>query len=218
MLFDRSRRSTFIVSIGLFIFPLVGAGVVSGSGCSDDSDGGQTAGTAGSSGSDGGACGAPVPSTAADTHCIGDDGGKIIEEATMCAMEGSDSGAGESDAGEEPLPPPHEGTEADDDDCKFHVSYSATCVAGGVNFTVTPTFLEDMSKATGAVPYIEAFLTETHPAADSGTATESDGVYTIGPVKFDQPGKWTVRFHFYPLCLDTAGSKHSHVAFYFNVP
>ncbi|SRR6266540_2611672 len=211
MFLDRNSRSTFVAPLGIAIFVSLGALIVAGPGCSDEDEPGQPAGSAGSTSTDGGSCGAPVPSAAADTHCVSDDGGKIIEPATTCPTEAAD-------AGEEPLPPPHLGTEADDDDCKFHVTYAASCVAGGVNFTVTPTFLEDMSKATGAAPYIEAFLTLTHPAPDAGMATESVGVYTIGPVKFDQPGTWTVRFHFYPNCLDNEGSKHSHVAFSFNVP
>ncbi len=113
--------------------------------------------------------------------------------------------------------------EGDDDDCKYHVKWTATAVCqgkGGVTFTVTTTKKNDKSTAAAAKPYIEAFLSDTHPAASAGNATEtSPGVYTIGPVVFDASGKWTVRFHFYGDCGDDpADSPHGHAAFFVQVP
>lgn len=31
-------------------------------------------------------------------------------------------------------------------------------------------------------------------------------------------GQWTVRFHFFDVCIDGPTSPHSHAAFYVNVP
>lgn len=154
-----------------------------------------------------------------DMHCIGDDGGAIIREATSCPTTAVDS-----DAGMEPLPGGHEGTEAYDDDCKYHVKYFVTCVAVGqpVTFTVTLTSRADGSPVTGANPKtLEGFLGNTHllPNDPTPVATElGNGVYTIGPVVFDQSGKWTVRFHFFETCNDVEGSKHGHAAFFVDVP
>ena len=49
---------------------------------------------------------------------------------------------------------------------------------------------------TGAVE-IEAFLDDTHPSLNvEQTSNETTpGTYTVGPVRFDVSGKWTVRFH-----------------------
>jgi hypothetical protein len=43
-------------------------------------------------------------------------------------------------------------------------------------------------------------------------------VYEGGPLRFDQPGRWVVRFHFYESCNDSEVSPHSHVAFFVDVP
>jgi hypothetical protein len=64
------------------------------------------------------------------------------------------------------------------------------------------------------------FLTDTHPAQPPGEATEAaGGKYTVGPIKFDAPGNWTVRFHFYEECSDVPeDSPHGHAAFFVHVP
>ena len=51
-------------------------------------------------------------------------------------------------------------------------------------------------------------------------ATESaGGKYSVGPIKFDAPGDWTVRFHFYENCNDAPeDSPHGHAAFFVHVP
>jgi hypothetical protein len=203
---------------GGFALALLLGAMVGVPACSDDN--GPTADDGGVC-PDGGGPAAAEADAAPDDHCQG-DAGPIVQPATTCPSSPGDAAVAGGDAGEEPMPMPHPGTEADDDDCKFHVKYSVSCVAEGrdVTFTVTPTALTDMSKVTGAKPYIEAFLTEVHPVPNSGAmSTENDGVYTIGPIRFDAPGKWTVRFHFFAQCLDTeATTKHTHVAFFVNVP
>jgi len=115
------------------------------------------------------------------------------------------------------------GSEGDDADCKYHVKWSATDVTQGsdVTFTVTATNKTDGSALVGAMPYAEIFLDATHPApnTDVKTMEDPDGTYTIGPVRFDAPGEWTVRFHFFHHCTDVdEASPHAHVAFRVEVP
>jgi len=38
----------------------------------------------------------------------------------------------------------------------------------------------------------------------------SPGVYTVGPLRFDQSGRWVVRYHLYEECLDGEGRRHGH--------
>jgi hypothetical protein len=114
------------------------------------------------------------------------------------------------------------GNEGDDDDCKYHVVWSSTaiCENEGITFTLTATNKVTGMPALGADPSIEAFLGASHIAPSTGSATEKgNGVYDIGPVKFDMPGMWTVRFHLYETCEDTLpDSPHGHAAFFVNVP
>jgi len=114
------------------------------------------------------------------------------------------------------------GTSASDDDCKYRVEWSSA--AGSADhqtiFTVKVTNAADGTPVTGANPSAEVFLSDTHPAPNSGqTASEtSPGVYTVGPVEFDETGRWTVRFHFFESCADSETSPHGHVAFYVTAP
>jgi YtkA-like len=114
-------------------------------------------------------------------------------------------------------------SEADDDDCKYHVKFTSTPIRKDedVTFTVTATTLSDAQPATGANVLAEIFLSDTHPAPNSGQATteKPGGIYDVGPVRFDQSGRWTVRFHLHDECQDsTEDSPHGHVAFYIDVP
>jgi hypothetical protein len=111
--------------------------------------------------------------------------------------------------------------EGDDDDCKYHMAWTATpiCENTDITFSLVLTDKSANKPSTGAKPYIEAFLDETHGAPKLGTSTEtSAGNYTIGPVAFDAPGRWTVRFHVFGDCEDGETSPHSHGAFYVDVP
>jgi hypothetical protein len=172
-----------------------------------------------------GPTGGPVTG-ALDTHCKDADGGVVATVVGEC-MTGSepadaaapdpDAGAPTSDYGETLF-----NAEGDDDDCKYHVKWTATAIRANssVSFDVTLTKLADMSPATGAGVRAEVFLTETHPAAPPPAATESaGGKYTVGPIKFDAAGDWTVRFHFYENCNDAPeDSPHGHAAFFVHVP
>jgi hypothetical protein len=141
--------------------------------------------------------------------------------------ETAGAGGGQSQVGGA-YGPTQYGYESDDDDCKYHVRWSSTpiCENGGVTFTVTLTNKETGAPATEAKPFIDVFKSSVHAAPNGpcacevSTATEAKpGVYTIGPVFFDQPGTWTVRFHFNETCTDfSEESPHGHAAFFVDVP
>jgi hypothetical protein len=64
-------------------------------------------------------------------------------------------------------------------------------------------------------------LTDKHPAPNSNTVSKetTPGTYVIGPVRFDAPGQWVTKFHFYESCSDVAtDSPHGHVSFLLSVP
>ena len=168
------------------------------------------------SGSDG-PTGGPAAG-AADTHCTLPDGGVEAQPVSMasCAATGGDAGV--IDYG-----PTRFNAEADDDDCKYHVKWTSSPIRQNtdVTFTATTTQKAGGAPATAANLLIEAFLSDTHPAPNTNQhATESaGGTYQIGPVRFDAPGRWTVRFHIHGECADTApDSPHGHVAFFVDVP
>lgn len=101
--------------------------------------------------------------------------------------------------------------------------WSATpiCENSGVTFKVVATNKTDGSPLTGAGTLAEVYLSDTHPAPNSHQTTSegSSCTYTIGPILFDAPGKWTVRFHFHAECADLLpDSPHGHAAFYVDVP
>jgi hypothetical protein len=132
------------------------------------------------------------------------------------ADDGGDSGGGD-------YGPTLYNFEGDDDDCKYHVKWSSTAVKEnvGVTFAVTATRLIDGAAATGANVELEVFLDTSHPTptTDIPNTESSGGNYKVGPVVFDAPGKWTVRFHFYEMCSDEPeDSPHGHAAFFVNVP
>lgn len=113
--------------------------------------------------------------------------------------------------------------EGNDDDCKYRVKFSVTPIQKGTaaTFTATITSLATNQPVTGAMTRPEVFLSDTHPAPNSGAdTTESPpGTYVIKPIQFDAAGKWTMRFHFFEDCVDNVeDSPHGHVAFYVNVP
>jgi hypothetical protein len=168
---------------------------------------------------EGGTCpsgGGPLPGPAID-RCMG-----TFQEVGACVKGTVDSGAADPDAGVE-MPETNVGTSSNDDDCKYMVSFTNDCVqkGGGTTFHVTLTSLtQNMAPVPDAEPYIEAFLNENHPAGGiPKTTVVKAGVYDIGPIVFDAPGKWTVRFHFFGDCSDVPDdAPHAHAAFFINVP
>jgi hypothetical protein len=158
--------------------------------------------------------------------------------------DAGDDGAANGAAAAQPVPGPCDengidgaygttmyGTEGDDDDCKYHVSYTASpiCENKGTYFVVTANYLTGAGgPLTGASTFAEVCLSDTHPGPgiDGRPPTGQQqvvegppGTYTIGPVQFDAPGDWTVRFHFNEFCCDVADdSPHGHAAFHVTVP
>ncbi|MGO8993548.1 MAG: IPT/TIG domain-containing protein [Polyangiaceae bacterium] len=128
------------------------------------------------------------------------------------------------------------GTTGNDDDCKYYVTYtpSPLCENNGTYFVVTADYLTrtaaggGLAPLTGASTYAEVCLNSTHPGptidsrppdGNQQVVEGPPGTYTVGPVQFDAPGMWTVRFHFNEFCCDVAAdSPHGHAAFFMNVP
>jgi hypothetical protein len=189
---------------------------LAGAGCSSSS----TTPDAKVSVGDGGA-GGPV-SGPADDHC----GGKKQEvDPAACKKGPPDGGAEGGDGGAEEEPPVNFNAEADDDDCKYHLSFTSTDIIlnKDVYFTVKATTLTDGKPASwGAEDTIEAFTEDkTHPAPDTVKAPvqSTTGTMKFGPLRFDRSGKWVVRFHIHEECEDfDEASQHGHGAFFINVP
>ena len=83
----------------------------------------------------------------------------------------------------------------------------------------------DATPLAGAMPYIESVQACAHPSpnaplpAVNSTEETSPGTYKIGPIVFDRPGGWVVRFHFFASCADfLETSLHGHAAFFVTVP
>jgi hypothetical protein len=185
-----------------FVCILAACSSKGGNQCPADSTGGPVTGAPNTH------CGATV-NTVQQAECTPPDAG--MADAGPAADAGPTTGYG----------PTMFGAEGDDDDCKYHVVWSASpiCESGDVTFTITVTSKADGSPVLGAEPNIEALLNSITPALESGTATElGDGKYTIGPVRFGVPGQWLVRFHLFENCHDSETSPHGHAAFFVNVP
>jgi hypothetical protein len=113
-----------------------------------------------------------------------------------------------------------------DDDCKYQTAWWSSPIVENGNTTLYFTALHtvDGTPATGANVYAEVFLPSANHLSPSTNPPVQEtppgsGVYTIGPVVFDQPGMWTVRFHLNEECLDILpDSPHGHAAYYVNVP
>lgn len=188
-------------------------------------------GAACSEGEDGEACigGGGAVAAAEDQHCLGPDGMPTVQAIGACvtsAPAGAGEGEEEHEHEEEEAAPIRTGREAIDDDCKYRVRFENTCaaVAEPVTFTLSLTRLFDGQPGAGTVPEnLEVFMAEDlghiSPSNDITARETSPGTYEIGPVIFDEPGRWVVRFHYFETCSDiTPDSPHGHVAFYFDVP
>jgi len=172
-----------------------------------------------------GPAGGPVAG-AADMHCIASDGGQIAQptDLSMCNDRPPDAAPGTPDAAPaDEYGPTQYNQEGDDDDCKYHMKWSSTPIYENydVTFHLTVTKLVDGTPLTGAEPLLEVYLNDVHPApvTNQQPTETSPGEYDIGPIQFDQPGRWTVRFHVYQTCFDLLDvSPHGHDAFYVDVP
>jgi hypothetical protein len=230
------------------IFMLTALAIVSGASCSSSSSGGTATAT--------GPVGGPVAGPA-DTHCAGQPDGVsnpaacLSPDTSTGAAGAADSaggaaGSGTPSAGGAASAPDcnlaHDAsdgdtmynTSGDDDDCKYHVSWTSTPIRKGQNVTFTVTAstkagapLERISaQKPGATalsqiePYIPCEPTHFPPGADlRAPITEMmPGVFSVGPIVFDKSGRWVVRFHFYEECVDSETSPHGHAAFFVDVP
>jgi hypothetical protein len=153
-----------------------------------------------------------------DTHC--DPPAEIITVSqASCTAAPPDGGVVET-------PDVHFNAMADDDDCKYQVSFTNTPVRlkQNVTFTVTVKALAPaatLAPVTGAAAYLDGVLdTGLHalPNTNPSTSEAPGGVYTIGPIEFDASGRWIIRFHLFGNCNDLPDSPHGHASFYIDVP
>ncbi len=181
-----------------------------------------------------------------DTHCAGQP--VVVVDPATCHADAPEEGEGGASGGDEAsgaggsdcnqthdaqygdtLP----NSEGDDDDCKYHVSWTSTPIQQNqdVTFTVTTKDLTTLEPLEPLAADHELPLSRVEvyqpcdptrigpPQNFNAEFTEtSAGVYEGGPLRFDQPGRWVVRFHFYEQCNDGDASPHGHIAFFIDVP
>ncbi len=219
------------------ILTVLAVATVAGAGCSSSNSGTGGADTP-----------AGVVIGPLDSHCnTAADGGLTVQSIGVCQVldqsllpsstascdvtfdtngasgGGTDAGSDDGGTASSDYGPTMYGSAGNDDDCKYFISWTATPVKQSTDttFTVTALRLADMKPATCAGIRPDVSLSLTHGvAAPKNPSTEtSPGIYQVGPIKFDQPGIWTVRFHLYEECDDgQADSPHGHAAFYVQVP
>jgi hypothetical protein len=167
-----------------------------------------------------GSCSVPrrigTPYGCIDRHCSVEGGTSIAipVSTTLCSKPSGDAGAS-AEGGE-----PSWIFESDDDECKFHVQLATTCEsASDLSVTFALTKLIDGTPASGAAPYVDAYLSITHFAPSAGvTADVAPGVYSISHIQLDASGAWTLEFHLYASCPLGTSSPHAHFTTFFEVP
>ena len=184
---------------------------------------------------------------AEDTHCLGRP--PIGVDPAACHGDSTEEGEGGAPGEGEPAggaggsdcTQTHDAEygatlsnrEGDDDDCKYHVSWTSTPIRQNQDVTFT---VAAQDLATGrpleslAIDHefplsrVEVYQPcepyRLGPVQNAKAEFEETaaGVYQAGPLRFDQPGRWVVRFHFYEQCNDGEQSPHGHVAFFIDVP
>jgi len=119
---------------------------------------------------------------------------------------------------------PRFNAEGEDDDCKYHVTWTATpiCFDATVTFEVTVAARFDNAPQVGAAPRIEAHLTNdvghTLPESGQRTVELGGGRYEVGPVHFDASGQWEMTIHLYEECNRTVHSPRGQITFFVDVP
>lgn len=159
---------------------------------------------------------------AADAHCKD----VVTVDAAACKATPVESDAGadhDHDAGAvAEYGATMNGAEGDDDDCKYHLKWSAAPGEAGadfaeVAFTVSVTTKADGKPVASAPVEIEAFDAKDSPPLNTTTETKetTPGTYVV-PVRFaaGASGKWTIRFHIHDDCNDSETSPHGHAAFF----
>jgi len=174
-----------------------------------------------------------------DNHCEAPDGGGIIQVTTTAGCTdkgdaggsaGDDGGGGDAgdigNCGDNAYGATMYNNTGSDDDCKYDVLWTSTpiCENVPVYFTVSAVRRQDNMPLTGANARPDVVLNCDHPIPNTPQPRDpspevSPGTYVVGPITFDQPGKWVFRFHFNEECLDLVDdSPHGHAAFYIDVP
>ena len=117
------------------------------------------------------------------------------------------------------------GSAADDDDCKYFVSWTATPIKENADtyFTVTALRLADMAPASCAGIRPDVSLSITHGAPAPRESRDRDRPRRLQgrphQVRRGRQPLWTVRFHLFEECSDSReDSPHGHAAFYVKVP
>jgi hypothetical protein len=154
----------------------------------------------------------------------------FTEDAGTGPAPNADAAAsGDAGAPASPYGPTMYGSAGNDDDCKYYLSWISTPIVEKADtyFTLTALRLQDSQPATcaGVVPDVfldppgGGFSTHGVPPPPHPSPEIMPGVYKVGPIRFDQAGTWTVRFHLFEECSDSrADSPHGHAAFFVNVP
>jgi hypothetical protein len=187
-----------------------------------------------------------------DDHCKAGDGGLTIQTIGVCEVidpilvpprqascnvtfdspggalpaepaPAPDAGADDAGVDTSDYGPTMYGAAANDDDCKYYVSWTATPIKENADtfFTVTAIRLADMMPATcaGVRPDVSLSVAVGAPTPPNPSTEIAPGVYKVGPIKFSQAGIWTVRFHLFEECGDSQeDSPHGHAAFFVQVP
>ncbi|MEY4547492.1 MAG: hypothetical protein RL685_3687 [Pseudomonadota bacterium] len=134
----------------------------------------------------------PVETALNDAHCRDEAGADLIQPIGACAASAT---ASEDHEHEEEQYNVFEGRAAYDDECKYEVSFTSTCIALDEPVTFSVSFKRRMSGAfaSGAAPANPEVYREADghiSPSNNFTATErSSGVYDIGPIVFDRPGR-----------------------------
>ncbi len=155
-------------------------------------------------------------------HCIASDGTPITQTTSESSCY-TDAGTGD-DSTTSDYGATMNGSTGNDDDCKYLVSWQSTAVSENapVYFQVTVDQTDPSGQpVTGAPPRLEVYLDDTHPAPNTTVKNDetTPGTYVVGPILFDAPGDWTVRFHVHEECADILDdSPHGHAAFFVQVP
>jgi hypothetical protein len=151
----------------------------------------------------------------ADDHCAGVT--PVVVNPASCSATPP---AGGEPAEENPV---HYNAESDDDDCKYHVSFTATPVRVNqdVTFKVTVTDLAGTKgPVSGAAVHLAGTLDDALAIANSDPKTTEApaGTYTISPIRFPKAGRWVITYHLFEDCMDLEDSPHGHASFYIDVP
>jgi len=123
----------------------------------------------------------------------------------------------------------------DDDECKYHMTWSATPIAKNQPFTITVNATNlltgepldtiaaqvagkpALSRIEPSIPCQPSHLAPT-AAYEAAVKQIGPGQFTVGPFSLDESGRWVIRYHFYEECLDSTTTPHAHVSFFVDVP